>query len=98
MDLEKGSVLFGKYKIIKKVGEGSFAKVYLSVHVKLNSYRAIKCILKKDMHYEQLMREVNILKNVRNEHIPIIYDIEECGEGSYIIEEFCFLDKKDALP
>ena len=89
MDLEKGSVLFGKYKIIKKVGEGSFAKVYLSVHVKLNSYRAIKCILKKDMHYEQLMREVNILKNVRNEHIPIIYDIEECGEGSYIIEEFC---------
>lgn len=87
--MEKGSVVFGKYKIIKKVGEGNYAKVYLGVHTRLNAYRAIKCILKKDMLYEQLMREVNILRDIKHDNIPIIYDIEEDEDSAYIIEEFC---------
>lgn len=87
--IEEGVLLFGKYKIIKKVGEGNYAKVYLGVHTRLNAYRAIKCILKKDLLYEQLMREVNILRDVKHENIPIIYDIEEDEDSAYIIEEFC---------
>ena len=89
LHIEEGSVLFGKYRIVKKVGEGSFAKVYLSIHIKLNTYRAIKCILKKDMLYEQLMREVNILRDIKHDNIPTIYDIEEDEDSAYIIEEFC---------
>ena len=87
--IEEGSVLFGKYRIISKIGEGSFARVYLSVHIKLDTYRAIKCILKKDMLYEQLIREVNILRDIRHNNIPVIYDIEEDEDSAYIIEEYC---------
>ena len=87
--MAKGAFVFGKYKIIEQVGEGNYAKVYLCLHTRLNTYRAIKCILKKDLLYEQLMREVNILRDIKHENIPIIYDIEEDEDSAYIIEEFC---------
>ncbi len=89
IDFEQGSLIFGKYKVVSLLGKGSFSKVYLVQHIKLESYRAIKCILKQDELYEQLMREVGILRGIRNENIPLIYDIEEDEECSYIIEEFC---------
>lgn len=89
MVIEEGCILFGKYRIIKCIGQGGFSKVFLARHIKLDVNRAIKCILKEDMLYEQLMREISILRSVRNENIPLIYDIEEDEDSAYIIEEFC---------
>jgi len=81
-------IWFQKYKIIKLLGRGSTAKVYLAEHILLNSYRAIKCISKNHPLYEYHCKEANLLKNLKHPCIPIIYDIEEDEDGSYIVEQY----------
>lgn len=62
--------------------------VYLAEHMALSSYRAIKRISKSHTGYQQLMQEVHILKSLKHPNIPIVYDIEEDENYSYIIEEY----------
>ena len=81
-------IWFQKYHIIRLLGSGGTARVYLAKHIKLNSYRAIKCISKTHPLYELQRNEALILKNLRHSCIPIIYDIEEDEEGSYIVEQY----------
>ncbi|MGB4661590.1 MAG: serine/threonine-protein kinase [Mobilitalea sp.] len=81
-------VLFQKYRIIRLLGKGSTAKVYLTEHIKLKSYRAIKCISKNHPLYHSQINESLILKSLKHSCIPIIYDIEEDDENSYIVEQY----------
>lgn len=81
-------IWFQKYKILGLIGSGGTAKVYLAEHIKLNSYRAIKFISKNHPLYILLRNEAFLLKNLKHPSIPIIYDIEEDEEGSYIIEQY----------
>ena len=81
-------IWFQKYRIIRLLGRGGTAEVYLAEHIKLNSYRAIKCISKKHPLYELQRNEALLLKNLKHSCIPIIYDIEEDEESSYIVEQY----------
>jgi serine/threonine-protein kinase len=81
-------IWFGKYRILKLLGQGGTAKVYLAEHIKLNSFRAIKYISKHHPLYKLQLKEAQILKDLKHSCIPIIYDIEEDEEGSYIIEQY----------
>ena len=81
-------IWFQKYHIIRLLGSGGTARVYLAKHIKLNSYRAIKCISKSHPLYDLQRNEALILKNLKHSCIPIIYDIEEDEEGSYIVEQY----------
>jgi eukaryotic-like serine/threonine-protein kinase len=81
-------IWFHKYRIIKLLGRGGTAKVYLAEHVKLNSFRAIKCISKNHPLYDLQRKESQILKTLKHSCIPIVYDIEEDEEGSYIVEQY----------
>lgn len=73
---------------MKPLGSGGSATVYLVKHIKLQTLRAIKCIRKDNPYYAQLLNEAHILKNLKHSNIPAIYDIEEDGLYSYIIEEY----------
>ncbi len=79
---------FGKYRILKSLGKGGNSEVYLAEHIKLNSFRAIKFISKNHPLYDLQCNEALILKNLKHSCIPIIYDIEEDEEGSYIVEQY----------
>lgn len=81
-------IWFQKYQILRLLGSGGTARVYLARHIKLNSYRAIKCISKNHPLYDLQRNEAIILKELKHSCIPIIYDIEEDEEGSYIIEQY----------
>jgi serine/threonine-protein kinase len=81
-------IWFHKYRIVKLLGKGGMARVYLAEHIVLNSFRAIKFISKKYPQYNQQRKEAQILKNLKHSCIPTIYDIEEDEEGSYIIEQY----------
>ncbi len=81
-------IWFQKYKILGLLGRGGTASVYLAEHVKLNSYRAIKVISKNHPLYELQRNEALLLKNLKHSCIPIIYDIEEDEESSYIVEQY----------
>lgn len=80
--------MFQKYRIIKELGRGGTSKVYLAEHLRLKSYRAIKCIDKCHPLYNSQLKEAQILKSLKHSCIPIIYDIEDDENVSYIIEEY----------
>ncbi len=81
-------IWFQKYRIIKSLGRGGSADVYLAEHIKLKSLRAIKRISKDNLLHEQLLNEAYILKNLKHSCIPVIYDFEEDAHDSYIIEQY----------
>ncbi|NLL00860.1 MAG: serine/threonine protein kinase [Clostridiales bacterium] len=81
-------VLFNKYRIIKLLGQGGTADVYLAEHIKLNTLRAIKHISKHHPLYKLQLKEAQILKDLKHSCIPIVYDIEEDEDGSYIVEQY----------
>lgn len=84
----KQNILFGKYLIIDRIGEGGTGSVYLVKHTGMEVFRAIKSIKKSYTSSENFFYEVSILKNLRHPGIPIIYDIEEDEEYFYIVEEY----------
>lgn len=97
-------VWFNKYRIVRLLGRGGTARVYLAEHIKLKTFRAIKFISKQNPQYNLLINEANILKNLKHSCIPIIYDIEEDEYGSYIVEQYLegetlkeFLNSKGSL-
>ncbi|MRC51074.1 serine/threonine protein kinase, partial [Bacillus thuringiensis] len=48
MTLRVGDVIEGKYEILKQIGQGGMATVYLSIDSRLNKQWAIKEIVKSN--------------------------------------------------
>lgn len=82
------TVLFGKYRICRVIGSGRVGTVFLAVHIELEEYRAIKRVSKDHLEYAQFRKEALILKDLHDPGIPIVYDLEEDAEFSYLIEEY----------
>ena len=87
MKLATNQVLFGKYELISILGTGSFGIVYLSKHIILECYRAIK-LIPKDGAADSLLKEAQLLKSLNHPGIPTIYDIEQDDSYFYLIEEY----------
>ena len=80
--------MFDRYELLSELGSGIAGKVYLARHLKLETYRAIKCISKTRSMPSSILSEANILAKLRHPGIPIVYDIEEDEAFYYIIEEY----------
>lgn len=81
-------VLFGKYRLCRKLGSGASGTVYLAYHMELEEYRAVKIVPKALAGYETFRKEALFLKTLRHPGIPIVYDVEEDLYNSYLIEEY----------
>jgi len=80
-------LLFGKYRILKLLANGSGGEVFLAEHRMVGERRVIKRLLKNRPFYEERKREAHTLKLLHHAAIPRIYDIEEDASACYIIEE-----------
>lgn len=82
------SFMDGRYRILRKLGEGTYGEVFLTEHTGLGVLRAIKRIKKDHDRLHTGRNEVDILKNLHFSGIPIIYDIWEDEEYLFIVEEY----------
>ena len=81
--------MFGKYEIISVLGSGNFGTVYLSKHLQLECYRALKLIPKQILNSRNsLISEALLLKSLQHPAIPQVYDIEEDAHYYYLVEEY----------
>lgn len=89
---ERGNTYFqllsDKYEVIRQVAETGHAQVFLVKHTRLEVFRIAKIVLKECADYERTLREANLIKNIKNTGIPLIYDIEEDSDSICIIEEY----------
>lgn len=82
--LDMKEILFNKYEIIRLLGKGGQACVFLVKDLHLNELRALKRIEKKD----EVEIELKTLKSHIHPGLPIIYDYRSDENYSYIFMEY----------
>lgn len=90
---KEGTVLDGKYEILKEIGRGGMSIVYLARDNRLNKQWAVKEIKNDgsksaDTLLKGLEREANILKNVDHPVLPRIVDIINRKGTIYVVMDF----------
>src|SRR5678815_4835170 len=97
MEIEAGRVLNQRYRLIRPIGHGSQASVWVADHLALNTQVAVKLIdpelAKKDDARERFRREATAAAQLRSAHVVQILDhgIDE-GQPFIVME---LLDGED---
>ena len=88
--LENGSVLGGKYEILKQIGRGGTSTVYLAMNQKLNQQWVIKEIdnTQNTIDMERVLKEARMMMSFDHPAIPRIVDILEEPGFTYIIMDY----------
>ncbi|MBS6395728.1 MAG: serine/threonine protein kinase [Clostridiales bacterium] len=87
--LEIGSLVDGKYRILRKVGQGGMSVVYMALNERANKTWAIKEVRKDGTQNFEVVRqglivETDMLKRLDHPHLPSIIDVID-GDGSFLI-------------
>ena len=99
---EIGSVIDGKYEILREIGHGGMSVVYLAMDTHLNKQWAVKEIKKKgsgkndEIIVNSLLAEANLMKRLDHAALPRIVDIIDNGVTIYVVMDYIegeFLDK-----
>ena len=97
------TVSLENYQKIERIGKGSYGSVYKVLNKNSNLIRAMKVVPKNyQKDNDEIMREINILKNLDHPNVMKIYEFLEDEKNYYLIQEFCdegdlesvLLDKK----
>lgn len=100
---------FDKYKILKKLGNGTFGQVYKVMQRQTGNIRAMKIIPKDNLRPgftdKDIIQEITIMKNLDHPHIIKLYEFYLDDDNYYLINEYCTegdlsekLNKLKALP
>lgn len=91
---EIGSVIDGKYEVLREIGRGGMSVVYLAMDTHLNKQWAVKEIRKKgsgkndEVIVNSLLAEANMMKKLDHPALPRIVDIIDNGETIYVIMDY----------
>ncbi|VVC95685.1 unnamed protein product [Leptidea sinapis] len=80
-----------KYKLLKTIGKGNFAKVKLAKHVPTGKEVAIKIIDKTQLNpgsLQKLFREVRIMKMLDHPNIVKLFQVIETEKTLYLVMEY----------
>ena len=93
MSHKDNKYMLRNYRFIRTIGEGTFGKVKLSIHIPTNEYVAIKILEKSRIHdkeeLERVEKEIKYLKALNHQNIVQIYEvIEDNLQYFYIVMEY----------
>lgn len=89
-----GTIIEGKYEILKEIGHGGMSVVYLANDTHLNRNWAVKEVKKKgngrndEIVVNSLLAEANMVKRLDHPALPRIVDIIDNGVTIYIVMDF----------
>lgn len=87
-----GSLIDGRYRIVKMVGEGGMGRVYEAEDVRDHERVALKVLLKKLMDapgaITRFQREVEILSRIKNSAVPKVKAWGSFEREHYYVSEF----------
>src|SRR5436305_4184529 len=69
---------FGKYHLVRLLGRGTFAEVYLGEHIHLNTHAAVKLLHKSltEEDAERFLAEARMLARLKHPHIVSVLDFD----------------------
>ena len=84
---------FDNYKIIKKLGHGTFGQVFKVMQKQTGNLRAMKIIPKNNLRSgytdKDIIHEITIMKNLDHPHIIKLYEFYIDEYNYYLINELC---------
>jgi serine/threonine protein kinase len=89
----EGTVIRGKYRILRKIGQGGMGAVYEALHLRFNERRALKVmspeVVSDPEFVKRFEREAILTRRLRHPNAVHVDDIEEAEDGRpYIVMEF----------
>lgn len=91
---EIGTVIDGKYEVLREIGRGGMSVVYLAMDTHLNKQWAVKEIRKKgsgkndEIVVNSLLAEANMMKRLDHPSLPRIVDIIDNGVTIYVVMDY----------
>ena len=83
-----GQTLNNTYKIIEQIGSGGGGIVFKAYHLRLEKHVAIKLIKDKVKGKMNERAEADILKQLKHDGLPQVYDFINDGEDVYTVMEY----------
>ncbi len=84
-----GKLLAGRYRLIRKIGEGGMGAIYLAVHTEMSRTCAIKLLTAlspgKEDAIARFKREARMASRIDNVHAVTIYDFGESDDGTLFL-------------
>lgn len=91
---EIGTIIEGKYEILKMIGKGGMSKVYLAMDQNLNKQWAVKEIIKhttdknNQIVIKSAIAEANMIKRLDHPNLPRIVDIINREDVIYVVMDY----------
>jgi serine/threonine protein kinase len=94
--LTPGTVLQNRYRIIRQIGGGGQALVYLAEDINLGSLRAIKELMpdpnaspqERQAAYDQFQREAQTLAGLNHPNLARVWDHFRVGSNAYLVMDY----------
>lgn len=84
----EGPLLDGRYELLRRLGAGGKAEVWLAHHRPTRRDVALKLLTRRtDEEVARLHREAQVLARLRHPAFPQVYDLHEHGEQAYLVLE-----------
>ena len=84
-----GTLLDGRFRILRKIGEGAMGEVYLAEHVRLHRREALKVLLPQfEPHaafLSRFRREARAVNRLQHPNIVVIYDYGQLPNGRFYL-------------
>lgn len=94
MATQIGTIVDGKYEILKQIGKGGMSVVFLAMDKRLNKQWAVKEIKKTasgkndEVIINSLLAEANLMKRLDHPALPRIVDIIDNGQTIYVVMDY----------
>ncbi len=87
-----GTVIQGKYRLVRALGDGGMGSVFEAQHVVLGSRVAVKVLhpemLRRTELVERFLQEARVVAQIHSAHVVQVLDVDRTPEGeAYIVME-----------
>ena len=86
--IQTNQILNNTYRIEERLGAGGGGIVFKAYHLRLEKYVAVKLIKDNVKDIINRRAEADILKNLKHEGLPQVYDFVNDGDDVYTVMEF----------
>ena len=85
--LTTGSLLQGRYRLLRETGGGHASAVYLAQDIESGTEVTVKVLTLPEELRERLRREALTIRDLEHEHIARLHDFFESGERCVLVSE-----------
>ncbi|MBI2078213.1 MAG: serine/threonine protein kinase [Euryarchaeota archaeon] len=87
-DLQVGDLFLGRFRVLKRLGEGSFGAAHLCLDELVQRKVVIKTLRVSSGGLDLILREARALGRVQHPNVVTLVDADRVGEGAFIVMEY----------